>query len=263
VLARRPAPVQIKWAGAQYHTTGIAEVDYFITDRNGTPPELASLYGEKLLIMPGSYVCWSPPEEAPEIAPLPAAHNGFVTFGSFNSLMKITAPILAAWATILERVPGSRLLLAAPALGEKETAERLRDVLRSHGIADGRIELRGWMPQGALLAAYNEIDIALSPFPYNAGVTLLEGLWMGVPAVALSGESFASRHGISHLSEVGLPDWAVTTVDDYIERAVAAAADRSGLAALRENLRDRLRSSAICDATGFAEALSAALQALV
>ena len=263
VLAQRPAPIQIKWAGAQYHTTGIAEVDYFITDRHETPPELASLYGERLLIMPRSYACWSPPERAPDIARLPAAHNGFVTFGSFNSLMKITAPALAAWATILGRVPGSRLLLAAPALGESETAERLQGVFRSRGIADSRVELRGWMPQSALLAAYNEIDIALSPFPYNAGVTLLEGLWMGVPAVALSGESFASRHGASHLSEVGLPDWAVSTVDDYIERAVMAAADRSGIAALRENLRDRLRTSAICDATGFAEAFGAALQALV
>ena len=61
ILAKRPAPVQIKWAGAQYHTTGIAEVDYFITDRNETPPELAPFYSEKLLIMPDSYVCWSPP----------------------------------------------------------------------------------------------------------------------------------------------------------------------------------------------------------
>lgn len=259
LLARRLAPVQIKWAGAQYHTTGIAEVDYFITDRNETPPELASLYGEKLLIMPDSYVCWSPPEAAPEIAPLPAAHNGFVTFGSFNSLMKITAPTLVAWATILERVPGSHLLLAAPALGESETAERLRGVFRSRGIVDGRIELRGWMPQGALLAAYNQIDIALSPFPYNAGVTLLEGLWMGVPAVALSGESFASRHGASHLAAAGLSDWAVDTVEAYVARAVAAASDLPGLF----DLRGRLRTSVIRDARTFADAFGLALQGLI
>ena len=65
ILANRPAPIQIKWAGAQYHTTGIAEVDYFITDRNETPPELTSLYGEKLLIMPDSYVCWTPARGSP------------------------------------------------------------------------------------------------------------------------------------------------------------------------------------------------------
>ncbi len=263
VLARRPAPVQIKWVGAQYHTTGITEVDYLITDRHETPPELAPLYSEKLLVMPDSYVCWSPPDEAPEVAALPAERNGFITFGSFNSMMKITAATLAAWAAILERVPHSRLLLAAPALSESETVDRLRDVFRSRGISSDRIELRGWMPHRALLAAYNAVDVALSPFPYNAGVTLLEGLWMGVPAIALAGETFASRHGVSHLSAVGLADWSVTTVRAYIERAIAAADDRSALIALRSTLRERVRLSGVCDAERFVQWFGAGVKALV
>ena len=191
---------------------------------------------------------------------MPAAHNGFITFGSFNSLMKITTTTIAAWATIVERVPGSRLLLAAPALGESETADRLCAAFQSHGIANDRIELRGWMPHHALLAAYNEVDIALSPFPYNAGVTLLEGLWMGVPAVALSGESFAARHGASHLATVGLADWAVDLEQAYVARAVVAAADRATLARLRSELRETLRASAVGDAPRFARALAAALE---
>jgi predicted O-linked N-acetylglucosamine transferase (SPINDLY family)/tetratricopeptide (TPR) repeat protein len=260
VLARRPAPVQIKWAGAQFHTTGIAEVDFIITDARQTPPQLAPLYGERLLVMPGSYACWTPPEEAPEPVAPPLERNGFVTFGSFNSLMKITAPTIAAWSAILTRVPGSRLLLAAPALGEPETADRLRATFESHGVTRDRLQTRGLMPQHELLSAYGEIDIALSPFPYNAGVTLLEGLWMGAPAVALSGESFASRHGASHLAVVGLADWAVDSEEAYVERAVAAAADTAALARLRNELRATLRASAVCDAPAFARALETALE---
>lgn len=210
--------------------------------------------------MPESYACWSPPETAPDPTAPPFARNGFVTFGSFNSLMKITAPTIAAWAAILERVPQSRLLLAAPALDETETAEPLRAAFRSHGITDERLELRGWMTHSALLAAYAEIDIALSPFPYNAGVTLLEGLWMGVPVIALSGESFASRHGASHLAALDLSDWAVNSQDAYIARAVAAAADGATLIRLRETLRPTLRASALCDAERFAQTLARALE---
>ena len=263
VLAHRPAPVQIKWAGAQYHTTGIAEADFLITDERQTPSRLTPLYGERLLVMPETYACWDPPEDAPEPVTAPLTRNGFITFGSFNSMTKITAPTVAAWGKILGRVPNSRLLLAAPALGEAETADRLRASFRSHGVSGDRLELRGWMPHHALLAAYGEFDIALSPFPYNAGVTLLEGLWMGVPAVALSGESFASRHGASHLAVVGLADWAVDSVDDYIDRAVAAAADAGTLVMLRGQLRARLQSSALCDAPRFASALSTALEQAV
>ena len=260
VLARRAAPVQIKWAGAQFHTTGIAEVDFLITDVRETPPELAPLYGEQLLVMPGSYACWTPPEESPEPVGPPRESNGFITFGSFNSMMKITAPTIAAWSAILARVPGSRMLLTAPALGEAAVEERLRAAFESHGITHDRLETRGLMPQHALLSAYNEIDIALSPFPYNAGVTLLEGLWMGVPAIALSGESFASRHGASHLGAVGLADWAVSSEEAYIDRAISAAGDVDTLSNLRATLRATLRVSALCDAPRFARNLEAALE---
>jgi hypothetical protein len=263
VLARRPAPVQIKWAGAQYHTTGIAEVDFMITDARQTPVELTPLYTERLLVMPESYVCWTPPEEAPEPGEPPLARNGFVTFGSFNSLMKITTPTIAAWSTVLASVSRARLLLAAPALGEAEVAEKLRASFASQGIHKDRLELRGPMPHRALLATYREIDVALSPFPYNAGVTLLEGLWMGVPAVALSGESFASRHGASHLAAVGLADWAVSSTEAYIERAVMAAADPALLAQLRRSVRPMMQASSLCDAAAFGHDLGQAIERAV
>jgi tetratricopeptide (TPR) repeat protein len=260
VFARRPAPVQIKWAGAQYHTTGIAEIGFMISDERETPPELAPLYTETLLTMPDSYACWSPPEDAPEPAAAPHAQNGLITFGSFNSLMKVTRPTIAAWSAILGRVPDSRLILVASAFNEGETSDYVRGAFQSHGIASERLEMRGSMPHHALLAAYGEIDIALSPFPYNAGVTLLEGLWMGVPCVALSGETFASRHGASHLAAAGLADWATASQESYVARAVAAATDRKALCHLRTTLRATLQASALCDAPRFANALGAALE---
>ncbi|MBV9859635.1 MAG: hypothetical protein JO038_05985, partial [Alphaproteobacteria bacterium] len=125
VLAQRPAPVQIKWVGAQFHTTAMPEVDWLITDRFETPPSLAPLYTEQLLVLPDSYVCYDAPEEAPAIGELPARCNGFVTFGSFNNLMKITPGAIAVWARLLRQVSESRLLIKAPQLGEKEAGRML------------------------------------------------------------------------------------------------------------------------------------------
>jgi len=260
VLAYRPAPVQVKWVGAQFHTTGLAEVDWLITDRFETPPELAPLYGERLLVMPDGYVCYSPPEDAPEIAPLPAVRRGFVTFGSFNTLMKLTPAVIATWSALLRELPDARLDITAPQLAELDVAERLVAAFAGHGIDRARIDTRGGFGHRELLQRYNEVDLCLQPFPYCGGVTILEGLWMGVPSIATAGESFASRHAASHLAQVGLSDFVADSCADYVPLAVSKAADVAGLAGLRASLRARLRASPLCDAPRFGCNLGAALR---
>ena len=110
VLPYRPAPLQVKWVGAQFHTTGLPEVDALVTDRFETPADLAHLYVERLLLMPGSYVCYDPPTDPPPAGRLREDAAEVVTFGSFNALMKITPRVLDTWSAILHRVPFSRLL---------------------------------------------------------------------------------------------------------------------------------------------------------
>jgi predicted O-linked N-acetylglucosamine transferase (SPINDLY family) len=110
------------------------------------------------------------------------------------------------------------------------------------------------------MAEYNQIDIVLDPFPYSGGLTTCEALWMGVPTVTLPGEIFASRHSASHLSNAGLADWAATDLADYVERAVARAADLEGLAVLRRGLRARVKAGPLCDAPRFGRSLGSALR---
>ena len=260
VLALRPAPVQIKWVGAQFHTTGIAEVDAFISDPHETPSDLAGLYRENLLILPDAYVCYDPPGLDLPVSPLPAAETGRVTFGSFNALMKITPATLDAWADTLGRLPGSRLLLAAPQLTEEACARRLSDEFVRRGVGAERVETLGARPPEEILRARQMVDIALQPFPYCGGVTLLEDLWMGAPGVVLRGDTFAGRHGVSHLGNVGLADWIANTPESYVDLAVAQARDRTALQALRETLRRRLTESPICDRNRFARHFAAALR---
>jgi protein O-GlcNAc transferase len=258
--AQRLAPVQIKWVGMQSCTTGMTEIDWMLTDRWETPPELAHLYTERLLVMPNGYVCYSPPPYAPDVAKLPALTNGFVTFGCFNNLAKVTPRVIATWAEVLHRVPRSRLVLKTHQFTDAETRERISSAFAAQDIASQRLELRGPSDHRSFIGEYNGIDIVLDPFPYSGGLTTCEALWMGVPTVALAGEIFAARHSVSHLSNAGLADWVAHDVASYIELAAEKASDIPMLATLRERLRAQVKASPLCDGPRFGRDLGAALR---
>jgi predicted O-linked N-acetylglucosamine transferase (SPINDLY family) len=258
--AWRAAPVQVKWVGAQSHTTGLASMDWFLTDRWESPPGAEALHTEKLLRMPDGYCCYSPPPYAPDVARLPALAHGYVTFGCFNNLAKITPDVICAWARILAQVAGSRLLLKAHQFADPEIAAVVRARFASHGVDPGRVEMRGASPHRALLEQYAWVDIALDPFPYTGGLTTCEALWMGVPVVTRPGDYFATRHSASHLANVGLGDWVAADIDAYVALATSRAADIATLAALRGTLRARMAASPLCDTPRFARNLTAALR---
>jgi predicted O-linked N-acetylglucosamine transferase (SPINDLY family) len=261
VFARRPAPVQITWAG-YVGTTGLKAMDYLIADRFHVPPGVGAEadYRESILRMPDGYVCYEPPPAAPEAGPLPAPGRGQVTFGCFNNAAKITSELVAAWAEILDRVPRSRLLLVAPAFGGATACARLTDALAAAGGDPARMELRGPLPWQQLVAAYQAVDLALDTFPYSGGVTTCEALWMGVPVVTFPGATFASRHSFSHLSNVGLTESIAGDRADYVERAVRLAGDLDRLHELRGTLRSQMAGSPLCDAPRFARHLATLLR---
>src|SRR3546814_844216 len=120
-MAHRPAPINVKWVGGLFNTTGVPQVDYLISDRNETPDGVDHLYTEKILRLPNGYVTYMAPDYAPEVEPLPALRNGHVTFGCYNNISKISQPIAAVWARLLDRHEGSRLILLSRWLDRKST----------------------------------------------------------------------------------------------------------------------------------------------
>jgi predicted O-linked N-acetylglucosamine transferase (SPINDLY family) len=254
VCARKPAPIQITWAD-YVGTTGLTAIDYLLADRYEVPAEAEAYYSERVLRMPNDYICYDPPSSAPAVSPLPALTQGFVTFSSFNHRPKITFEMVEVWAKILQRIPGSRLVLKNRGMNDWSSAVPLRSEFAKHGIEPARIECQGWSAHAQLLAEYQRIDLALDTFPYNGGLTTCEALWMGVPVVTCPGETFASRHSLSHLSNAGLTESIARDLDDYVELAVALATDLPRLAALRNDLRPRVAASPLCDGKRFANDL--------
>lgn len=259
MFAWKPAPVQASWLG-YLSTTGLAAMDYLIADPWTLPEKEEGHFSEKILRLPETYLCFTPPDQDVAVAPLPAIGNGYVTFGCFNNLTKMNDAVVAVWAQVLQQVPDSRLFLKAKQLKEASVRQSVADRFATHGIDARRLTLEGNVPlRTEHLASYNRMDIALDPFPYPGITTSVEGLWMGVPFLTLAGESFLSRQGVGLLANVGLPEWIASDTDEYIARAVSHAGDLQRLAYLREELRPKALASPLFDALKFARRFEKAM----
>ena len=259
IFARRPAPVQLTWLGYA-NTTGLPTVDYRITDEEADPPGTTeALHSETLLRVPGCFLCFRPPEDAPP--PGPAQVERPITFGSFNQRQKIGPAVVALWSRVLKAVPGSRLLLKTRGSEDHGAAAALLALFEAGGIEPARVTVLGRLQDVENhLARYHDIDIALDTFPYAGTTTTCDTLWMGVPVVTLAGATHVSRVGVSLLKAVGLAELVARDADDYVRIAAELAADRDRLAALRQGLRERMARSPLIDAAGYARRFQALLE---
>ncbi len=260
-FARKPAPVQVTYLGYP-DTTGLSAMDYILGDPRMLPEGEEALYVEKPWRLPDTSLCFMPPDLPVEVGPLPATGGGHITFGCMNRQDKINDAVIQLWARILLAVPDSRLLLQNKAYGEASVAAYMRSRFAERGIAADRIDLIGGLGWREHMEIYNQVDIALDPFPYNGTTTSVEGLWMGVPMLALKGDRLVAHMGESILHTMDMPEWIARDKDDYVARAVACANDLPALAALRADLRQRLLASPICDAPRFAQNLEVAFRGM-
>ena len=250
MFAYKPAPLQVSWLG-YFNTTGLSTIDYLISDPVLSPPDSMQPFSETVVRLPHTRLCYQPPAYAPDVAPLPARAKTFITFGTFNKLAKLNDLVLSLWANVLRGVPGSRLLLKARAFADEAVQQAYRERFGKLGIAAERLLLRPYSAHADMLAEYADIDIALDPSPFSGGLTTCEALWQGVPVLTLRGESLVARQSASFLTALGLDDWIADSQRDYVARATRRAGDLESLASLRATLRERMRSSPMCDATAF------------
>ncbi len=233
VFARRVAPVQIRWVGGLVNTTGIPAMDYLLSDRYETPDGCDDEYTEKLVRLPHSYIAYTPPDYGKFTDPVARPDDAPICFGCFNNAYKLNPVIAGVWAEILRRVPGSTLFLRTDTLEKAEIRDRVLGLFKDHAIDPQRIRCEGVAAHHILLACYDDVDIALDPWPYTGGLTTLEALWKGVPVITTPGPSFAGRHALSHLCNMGLQELVADSFEEYIELAVKLAGNRALLRDLR------------------------------
>jgi predicted O-linked N-acetylglucosamine transferase (SPINDLY family) len=248
VFARKPAPVQITWLGYP-GTTGLSAIDYRLTDPYFDSPGVGdACYSEQSIRLPDTFWCYDPDAEPP-VNDLPACANGFVTFGCLNNFCKVNERLLVIWSKVLRALPNSRLLLVCP---RGPVRDGVLETFQREGVAASQLQFVDRTTRGEYLQMYNRIDVSLDPWPCNGGVTSLDAFWMGVPVVTLVGETAVGRSGLSLLSNLGLPELAARTPEQYVAIAAGLAGDLPRLQMLRAGLRARLRASTLMDGPRFA-----------
>ncbi len=249
MLAYRPAPVQITYLGLPA-TTGLPSIDYVIADKFLIPENEALNYSERPIYMPDVYQV---SDRKRNVGPKPGRADcnlppeGFV-FCTFNNNYKYTPDLFDAWMNILRRVPGSVLLL----LADNQWSEaNLKKEAKARKIDPKRLVFGPRLSPENYLARYQVADLFLDSFPFNAGTTANDALWMGLPLLTLTGRSFASRMAGALLTAAKMESLITYNLKDYEEKAVALANDPVEMARLRAHLQAVRSEGVLFDTSRF------------
>ncbi len=248
IVGMRPAPVQVSYLGLP-GTCGLPGVDWIIADRFVMPPELLPYMTEQPIYVPH---CYQVSDRKREAAPVPVrAHYGLpqdaFVFCSFNNSFKFTPELFDAWLRILQQVPNSVLWLLAD--NEWAHANLLRRA-DEQGVARERLILAPRVAPADYLARFQLADLMLDTFPYNAGTTASDALWMGLPILTWSGRSYISRMAGSLLHAVGLPDLVTHSLGHYERLAIQLGLNPRRVASYKRYLAEQGRQSKLFDVPG-------------
>jgi predicted O-linked N-acetylglucosamine transferase (SPINDLY family) len=259
VFARKPAPVQVSFAGYP-ESAGLEAIEYRISDRylEGASANEGRESNEQVCLI-DSFWCYDPCGIEVKVNGLPAMESGRVTFGCLNNFCKVNEPALRLWARALGKVRDSRLVLLA---GAGSHRQRVLETFEREGVEAHRVEFVEHRQRREYLELYHRLDMVLDTFPYNGHTTSLDALWMGVPVVSLAGNTPVSRAGLSQLTNLGLAELAAQSEDNYVRIAVELAGDLPRLAQMRSTLRDRMKSSVLMDAPRFTRNVETAFRAM-
>ena len=246
VLARRVAPVQVNYFNSMT-SAGLPGVDVMIAADHTVPPSEERYFQERIIRL-SRYVNGAYRMPVVGRGPGPASFGHPFTFGSFNAGFKLNDDTLGAWARILRAVPGSRLYIRNHDCGRPRMRARLESAMERGGVRADRLVTGGFEPLELMYHRYDDVDLALDPFPHSGGSSSLHALWKGVPALAMEGPDWRGRALGTQLRALGLEALITTDIDAYVRRAVALATSaRAELDDLRAELRRRVASADFYD----------------
>src|SRR5262249_20466951 len=122
VFARRPAPIQVSGFG-HATGTGLQTMDYVLADPVFIPKSARHLFAEKIHDLP-CLITIDPILDVPPTE-LPMLRNGYVTFGVFNRIYKISDEAIRVWSRVMREVTGSKIIIKHALLDDPLVRDRL------------------------------------------------------------------------------------------------------------------------------------------
>jgi predicted O-linked N-acetylglucosamine transferase (SPINDLY family) len=258
VFVHKPAPIQVTWLGSAW-TTGLKQMDYAVFDPYMAPQGTHT--SEEIARLPRTWAAFRPGEKALKatLRPLPALHNGHITFGYSGRTERLNYKVFNTWGRILKRLPSAHLVLDYKVFSDPLTHEYYQKFLAQHGIDTTRVVMRN---SENIFDGLGDIDILLDSFPHSGGTMLFDAIWMGVPALTLASPRPVGRIGTSLMTNLGLPEWVAQDEQEYEDKAVSFAQDITSLASLRSGMRARMQASPVMDEKGFARDMENAFETM-
>ena len=254
-MSVRCAPVQVSYVN-HAGTCGVPNIDYLLTDALAGQNLEPGYYTEQLYVLPRCFLSYTyHAMDAPPVAPPPFEAKGYITFGNFGGPYKLNLECLRLWASVLRKVPGSRLVLQNPGMNNPGNAAFVRRRLGWFGVDPERVTILPGTDRDTILKNYDLMDISLDSWPYCGGNTIAEALWQGVPVITLKGKRFVSAYGASLNAASGIGDLAADDWDQFADLALALADDKKRLASLRRDLRAMMVEHGLSNPRAMARAL--------
>ena len=256
IFAYRVAPIQVSYIG-YLGTMGAEYYDYLLADKTIIPDSSQKFYSEKIAYLPSYQVndrkrAISERQFTRRELGLP--ETAFV-FCCFNNNYKILPSTFDSWVRILNAVEGSVLFLYAD---NDWVKTNLINEASLRGVDSARLIFGERIPTEDYLARYRVCNLFLDTFPYSAGTTASDALWVGLPVLTLIGQSFASRVAASLLNAIGLPKLITDHQEAYEALAIELAQNPKKLADINAKLVNNRLTTPLFDTPLFTKNLEAA-----
>jgi predicted O-linked N-acetylglucosamine transferase (SPINDLY family) len=258
-LSRRPAPVQVNFLGFT-GTLGCAAYDFIVADSYCIPAEEERGYTERALRVDPCYLSSDTTQEISH-EPLDRAMYGLPegapVLCCFAPIYKILPGFLDGLGPVLRKHPDAVLWVRD---AEPGVAARLRAEAQARGVSDRQIVLAPRDATPRYLARFKLADVFVDTFPFGAHTTVNDALAAGLPVLAVSGRSFASRASASQVRAAGMPDFVSDSLAEHFAKLEGLLASPRQMSDAGRRLAQNMETAPLFDLDGYARAFERAVE---
>jgi len=237
-------------------TIALKAVDYKLGDAVCLPESSKGLFTEEFQYLAHGMHCYKP---WGEYSVKKSENNGNIRFGVFNNPLKFSDQFRETIVSILKAVPKSTVTFVYYDYKDNTYTNILKRYFEERGISESRLLFFNTNVFTKYAALYNDIDITLDTFPYNGGTISIESFFLSTPYITLLGNDYVSRIGASIATQIGHTEFIVSTIDEYIQKAVGLATDMPRLAKYHTTLHDDVMRSTLGNGKLFAKDFESAM----
>ncbi|PCJ18731.1 MAG: hypothetical protein COB02_09855 [Candidatus Cloacimonadota bacterium] len=257
----RVAALQV-WYLGYAGTSGCKAIDYLISDKICIPQESKKFYTEKIFYLDQIYHSYTPINDLKKVkvGPLNCLENGTFTLGLFTNSTKISIGLLDSICKLLLNLPQAILVVNSI---NKFALNNLLKKLESKGINKSRCIVFPFLEERSVyLKKITCIDLLLDTEVHNAHSTLLDFLYMGIPAIGLRGNQFSARVSASFLENIGLSELVADSFLEYYEIISDLYFNKDKYIVLRQKLSNNLKTTTMFDPKKKAKDLESAYKTM-